>query len=270
MIRLIWNFFVLGTSLFILLLPRATEAGFITIETDVQASVGDSTGTAKIRVTNKGDEAAYNIRISADIGGNVKKGPLQEILKPNHDISETITAPVDYKKPGRYPVIVWIDYTDQNQYPFTAISIVYLNFQEPVVGRVVGEMPPLEMEDRGNLRVKVKNLEQNERDIKVRLVVPEEFSSSSSRQEIRLKPGAEETLSFELRNVSALAGSSYQVYTLLQYEDQQYHYANAIGSIVAVQATKTFFERYQKPLIGIAIVLAILVAYFNLRRRQTG
>lgn len=247
--------------------PSVSHATYITMETSVATELQEDTLRVHVTVTNKGDEPAYNVKMTAEMNGNIKSGLLRESLKPNDPYTEELTAPIEYKKPGRYPVIVTVDYTDQNQYPFTALSVVYVNYQEAVVGRVVGLVETTPVSDRGKVRVKVRNLEQSDEKISVRLVVPKELTVSSPKREVSLKPGMEETVVFEISNLSALPGSSYQIYALLTYEHDRYHYSNAIGGNIKVEEKKSVFNEYRNLLIAVAVVLALVVAYFNIRRR---
>lgn len=246
-----------------------TEAKYITMETEVTAGIEVDTAKIHVGVTNKGDEPAYNIRVSTDVSGKVTSAPLREILKPNDQYSQDLTAVLEYKKPGRYPAIIIVDYTDKNQYPFTAISIAYLNYKESVVGRAVGEVIPSVMSDKGTLKVKVKNLEESDERIEVSLVLPKELKSPNPKKEVSLKPGKEDTLLFDITNISALPGSSYQVYALFGYEHDQYYYSNAIGGNIKVEQRKSLLEQYQTPLIAIAVTLILIVAYFSGRRRKS-
>jgi len=244
-----------------------SEAKYITMETVVTVQIQGDFVQVHVMVVNKGDEPAYNVKISAEINGNIKSAPLKESLKPNDPYSEDLAAPIEYKKPGRYPVIVIVDYTDQNQYPFTALSVVYVNYQETVVGRVVGQIETTPVTDRGEVKVKVRNLEQSEEKIAVRLVVPKELTAPVSKKEVSLKSGAEETVVIDISNLSALPGSNYQIYALLTYEHDRYYYSNAIGGSIKVEEKKSVLNTYRGLLIVAAIALVLIVAYFNIRRR---
>lgn len=246
------------------LFVQVSEASVISMQIEAVASVEGNTLKVPVRVANTGDEPAYNVRINADIGGRGQSGSLKGVLGVNEKYSEELTAPVSYQKPGRYPVVVTVDYTDQNQYPFTAVNITYLNYKEGTVGRVVGEVPAISIAESGRLKVKIKNFEQREEKIDVRLVIPKELSISTPNREVTVKPASEETMAFDLKNVSALPGSNYLIYALLEYEDANYHYANAVVSNLKVEKKKPFLETYKWPLTGAIIILAVVVIFLNL------
>jgi hypothetical protein len=253
-----------------LTVAATAHARFITIEANVNAGIEGETATISVNISNKGDEAAHNVVVRAEIGGAVQTGLLREALLPNERYSETFNTVVEYQKPGRYPVIVTVDYTDGNQYPFSALSIVHLDYRENVVGRVVGELGSASIGPRGSVKLNVRNLGQTEERLTARLVTPRELSASPATREVRLKPNEKEALAFKVRNESALSGSQYQVYALLDYEQDNYHFSNVVGGQISVEDTQDALPAYTAPLIGVAILVGGVLAYVNLRKRPRG
>lgn len=264
---MIIRYVLLGLLALTLISARVSEASFIAITTETAAKIEDSTAKIVVGVTNKGDESAYNVKISAAIGGKIIAGPLIDLLKVNDKYSETLTGSVDFKKPGTYPVIIAVEYTDANRYPFTASSVVYVNYKEGAVSRVAGEIAAISIADSGRLRVKIKNMEQAEEKIAIRLVAAKEFLISTPEKQITLKPGLEETVVFDIKNLSALTGSNYPVYAILGYEDDKYHYTSGIGGAIHIEEEKPILTRYKKPLIAVAVILSLIIVYMNVRRK---
>ena len=262
------RYIVSGLWVLILLFVQPSEASFIAITTETAVKIEDNTAKILVGVTNKGDESAYNVKISAAIGGKIIAGPLIDLLKVNDKYSETLTASVDFKKPGTYPVILAVEYTDANRYPFTASSVVYLNYKEGVVSRVAGEIAAISIADSGRMKVKIKNLEQAEEKIAIHLIAAKEFLIPTPEKQITLKPGLEETVVFDIKNLSALTGSNYPVYAILGYEDEKYHYVNVLAGNIKVEEKKTFVAEYKWPMVVVAIILVGLIGYLNLRRKQ--
>jgi hypothetical protein len=245
----------------------AAQARFITIEANVNAGIEGSAVRTLVNVTNRGDEPAHNVVVRAEVGGVVKTGHLREALLPNERYSETFETPVEYRKAGRYPIIVTTDYTDGNQYPFSALSIVHLNYQENIPGRVVGEIAAATVGSSGSVKLTIRNLGQTEERLNARLLVPQELSVSPANRDLRIKPGGEESAAFKVRNVAALPGSQYQVYALLDYEQDNYHFSNVVGGQITIEPTGDPLAWYTAPLIAVAIAVGGALAYVNLRRR---
>lgn len=254
----------------VLTVAPAAQARFITMEATVDANIEGSTARTHVTISNKGDEPAYNVLIRAEIGGAVQAGPMQKALLPNEPYSETFNTTVEYQKPGRYPVIVTVDYTDGNQYPFSALSIVHLNYQENIVGRVVGDIGSASIDSSGSVKLRIRNLGQTEERLKARLITPRELSVSPATRELRIRPNGEESLSFKVRNASALPGSQYQVYAVLDYEQDNYHFSNIVGGQISVEQRQSALATYTTPLIAVAIVVGGALAYVNLRKRPRG
>ncbi len=248
-------------------LNQFVEARFISIETMATANVDKDIIKTLVEVTNKGDEATYNVIISIDIDGKVTKGTMKEVLKVNEKYSEEFTVEAGLKKAGRYPVIVNIEYTDQNQYPFTALSIVDLVYKENVISRVSGQLIAPVITDKGNLKVKVKNLEDIEKKVNILLAIPKELSSSNKQKEVAIKGGVEEFVEFDIKNISALPGSNYVVYAVLRYEDDNYHYAHAARGNIKIEEKKEIFKVYRWPLAAVVLILVFVALYINLRKK---
>jgi hypothetical protein len=246
------------------------HARFITIEANVNAGIEGETASILVSLANRGDEAAHNVVARAEIDGAVQTGLLREALLPNERYSETFKAPVAYQKPGRYPVIVTVDYTDGNQYPFSALSIVHLDYRETVVGRVVGELGSTSIGSRGSVKLRVRNLGPTEERLTARLVTPRELAASPATRDVRLKPDEKESLSFKVRNASALSGSQYQVYALLAYEQDNYHFSNVVGGKISVEDRDDGLAAFTAPLAAVAILVGGALAYVNLRKRPRG
>jgi hypothetical protein len=246
------------------------QARFITIEANVNAGIEGATATIAVNVANRGDEAAHNVVARADIGGAVQTGHLRGTLLPNERYSETFNTAVEYQKPGRYPVIVTVEYTDGNQYPFSALSIVHLDYGDTVAGRVVGELGSVSIGSGGSVTLNVRNLGQTHERLTARLVTPGELSAAPATRAVRLKPNEKKSLAFKVRNASALSGSQYQVYALLDYEQDNYHFSNVVGGQIAVKDSEDALAGYTAPLIAVTVVAGGVLVYVNRRKRPRG
>ena len=255
--------------LLVLTTGRIALASNITLETTTTVTVDQGTANVLITVINKGDEPAYNVRIQAEVNKETKAGPHEEQLNVNSEQAQHLAFEMKGMKPGRYPMTLYVDYTDRNQYPSTALSVVYVDYQDHGSSRISGEMKPVEISERGRIKIKTKNLENTDKNTKVRLVLPKEFSGEPPVAELKLPPGGEETLVFEMKNLAALPGSRYPIYAVIEYDDEEYHYANAVSGMVTVLESQSVFTVYQTPLIAAALVLIAIVIYLNVRRKRT-
>ncbi len=243
-------------------------ASIITLETTTAVTVDKETANVHVTVVNKGDETAYNVRIQAELNKEKKAGSHKEQLDVNGEQTQDVAFEMKGMKPGRYPMTLYVDYTDRNQYPSTALSVVYVDYQDHAASRVTGEMKPLEISEREKMIIVIKILENTGKDTKVRLIVPKEFSGEPPVTELKLPPGGEKTLVYEVKNLAALPGSRYPIYAVIEYDDEQYHYANAVSEMVSVTEKRSVFTVYQRPLIAAALVLIAIVVYLNVRKKR--
>ncbi len=216
--------------------PGPARASFITIEIESGAELFQNNLKVSLKVANKGDESAGNLKTSIEAAGRTIYGKSRKILGPNENFTEELTSDVSFQRPGRYPVLISVDYTDANQYPFNALTINYVDYGDAPNARVTGSIGVIRLSDRERMKVSVKNVDQVERKVSVRLVTSKEFAVSDRVREITVLPGDEKELFFDIRNSGGLSGSTYPVFALITYEDAAYHYLNvASGNIMVVK-----------------------------------
>ncbi len=256
--------FLFTTLLFILgaAAPGAAHASFISIEIGSGAELLQNKLKVSVRVTNKGDESAGNVKTSIEAGGRRIYGKARKVLAPNEHFTEEFTNEVSFEKPGRYPVLISVDYTDANQYPFNAMTINYADYGDAPNARVTGNIGVLDVSDRERMKVSVKNVDEVQRKVSVRLVTSKEFAVSDKVQEIDLSPGEEKKLIFDIRNNGGLSGSTYPVFALITYEDAAYHYMNLTsGSIMVIK--RGVWHIIKAPLaILLGIILSIILLFY--------
>ena len=77
---------------------------------------------------------------------------------------------------------------------------------------------------------------------------------------IELSPKEEKTLSIGIESFSALTGSTYSIYALLDYEEDGKHYsASATGVVNVVDKKRLFFMPYWLIILIIIILAALFV-----------
>lgn len=264
----VWTRFLLAGLFLTLVSISVARAGFISIQTDLLVTPTASGASVEIKVSNHGDEAAHNLRVTVEVGGEVQKSVLHDRLEVEGSITELLEFESKFEKPGMYPVLTSVDYTDAARYPFTAISVGEVNYQERVLGRVAGQVMIEPFSKRGEARVTVKNLEKVEKQFNVRLFIPKEFSASRVSQEVTVAPGKEEKVDFGFENLSALQDSQYQVFAVVTFTDEAYHYTHTMSSTAHVIPSKSFVGRYYAILVAVASVLLVLVVSLNIRKRR--
>ena len=244
------------------------QGSFISMETKTSATFQENTLVVKVGVTNKGDESAYSVQVSVDANDKVASTPVKDILQTNE--TYTVEAPfdMDIQTVGRYPLIVTVDYTDLNQYPFSAISSSYFVYKEDVSPRIHGKIDSVGISKSGKLVLTLKNLLETAKKVRVKLSVPRELSVSEPIKDVDMDSRSEKTIRFAIKNFSALAGSSYHVFAVIGYDDNNKHCTVTIPGMVKIMEKKDFLQTYKWVFIGIgaALLTAFLWIQFGVRR----
>jgi hypothetical protein len=257
-------FLVLLSSLFILG-PIPAKAGFITLQTQTTPSFDGKKFKLKVNVTNRGDEPTYNVVVSADVNGAVTLSPAKEVLEINETYSLELVSDLTFEKPGRYPVVVNVDYADANQYPFSSPSISHVVYQDSLPLQIFGTLENVELSTGGTVKLTLKNMDEKEKKAMVRLVIPKELSSSDLSATVPLKGRSEKEMRFKIKNFSALPGSTYSIFAIIGYDEGNQHYSTSVGGSVKVIPDPGFVKTYQPFLIGLGVVLGTGFVYLNLR-----
>lgn len=260
-----------NTSIFIFFLFLAAIAGisdakFISIETSTSLNISGEKAQVVVLTKNKGDEPAYNLKVSVEIGGRQFEGLQKEALSLNEQYRAEFNVAPDFKKPGRYPVVVNVDYTDANLYPFSALSAVYINYKDALNARAAGVIAPVTLSKKGRISLEVNNMDSMERTFRFRLIAPKEMLIANPEGDVTVGPGMGKTVSFDVKNISALPGSVYPVFALLGYEDDKHYYSTVSAGNITIVKEKSFLDAYKWLLFGILAVLIAVVVFYNYGR----
>jgi len=248
--------------LFLLLIPIAA-ASYISIQSSITTTENETT----ITVTNFGDEPAYDVQLSLDINNqkaisNIKK---QLNIKETFKWEEPLTTTL--KNPGKYPSILTTNYQDANAYPFSAISVSTLDYKQATISDISANMDNIELSEKGKLVLTIKNLAENPKDLNIRLIAPKELTSDKGRLSINLEPKSEKAINFEIKRFSALAGSSYAVFAVIEYDEDNRHYTTHTSGIVKIIEKKNIFTNHNL-LITLLVLLIIIFIYFQFRKKK--
>ena len=204
---------------------------------------------AEIRVGGK--------RVLAD-----KKGELK-IDEAYQNIS---TFKLNLQKPGQYPLTLVMHYTDANQYPFSALTAQTFVYQKEAVSTLFGQLKSVTISKEGKLTLTIKNLGDTEAKTKTYLVAPRELTVEEKPSEFKLGPKSAQDLSFIVKNFSALAGSTYQVFAVSEAEDADFHYTNVFPGTVKI-VEKNIFANYQIYFFALIIVLLVVFVAFQFKKK---
>ena len=243
--------------LFLLAIPLAA-ASFLTIQSAI--TVADN--KTIVKTTNLGDETAFNVQLSLEI--NDKK--IVSDVKKQLGIRESFEweAPLAAKPgiPGKYPLILATNYQDANSYPFSAISVSAFDYTQGTISDIAAKISNIELSGKEKLELAVKNLAETEKQLRIRLIVPKELSADKDSTSLNLPGKSEKALNFEIKKFSALAGSTYAVFAVVEYDEGNKHYTSITSGVVKVVEKNNIFTN-QNLLIALLVILVIIFIYFQ-------
>ena len=258
----------IGLLLFLIVSGSANPAvaGYISMQTKIQGTLEGNKLHVSAEVTNRGDESAYNVQISAQVAGNSVTSAVTEVVGVEETISQSLTIDVAFAKPGHYPLLVTIHYTDANQYRFSALNLLSIVNQQATAANILGVLKGDQLGSKGSVALKVKNLDNHPKTVQLHFILPQELSTPDVEKTFTLGPHEEVDFSLEVNNFSALPGSSYPVYALLEYELDDRHFMTSASSTVEI-ITEDLLLTNRTLFIGAGIVLAIIFIYVNVRSK---
>ena len=251
--------------LILLTLPYPALSGTISLTTTITTDVFTTErGEISVTLTNSGDEPAYNTQLSI-ISDHFSSKPVSVgVLGVNNPVTINISLEsVKELKEGNYPVALVIEYTDANGYPFSSVSPITITYKNPYPSRITASIESLEI-DGGRprlLKMKIRNGDQIEREITVKIILPVELSSDTTEKKIKIGPKEEKELDFKISNFGGLSGSTYVILGVIEYEDD-YHHSSFARGVVRIVEPKSFFKPSKNVVIPLVVFLvAILVLY---------
>jgi hypothetical protein len=242
-----------------LLLAGAARASYISLNTTVSVKVEGQQLKLLVSAVNKGDEAAYNVQAECRVAGRSVLAAKSGELPVNAPYQATLTMPLALPRPGSYPLVLVMHYTDANQYPFSALSVQTFIYRQEAVAPLFGRVRSTAFAREGQLNFKLKNLGERELRAGTRLVAPRELTSEQAEVPLVLAPRSEQGGSFTVHNFSALAGSTYQVFAVTEFDDGGLHYTGVAPGTIKIVEERSFLGLGQTAII---VILAVLVLVF--------
>jgi len=249
------------------------SATYIQISTTIttESVITKNETEINIQAVNLGDEPAYNVQLSLLLPHGFSSNYLYpKILYPNRTFTGTFKLNIDEDlKPGRYPIMLMVYYTDANSYPFTSISAVYLVYKEPTPVMLRANAMPIEIPHNGSgtLKIGIANIDNKPHNITLKLYLPNELRSNNYKEEIYLESSENKEIEFQISSLGALPGSTYIIFISMEYEDQLHYSSTASGTVTILKSESTADSKWKSwTLIGIAILLVLIFAYYQFKK----
>jgi hypothetical protein len=247
-----------------LMVPRV-HAGSISLESQIKTLVADETAEATVSVVNRGQESAFSLLIRAEWPDIAEESKVEPVLKPTGSSTAHFKTSLKKYIPGSYPLTLRLLYVDGNQYPLSALSVTTFNIGQVLTAEILGVLEPLSLSKSGTLHLRIKATDGRSRRVSVRVVLPVQLTIDPPIQEIDLPAGQEQGLSFHIRNFSALPGSRYPIFAIIEYTEDGRHGTALAPSLVDVVPNSAPQDYMHYALIAFIAILAVFTIYMQIR-----
>ena len=200
-----------------MIMPLLSFAGVIRLLPEAHIEFTNGIPLAVVQITNLGDEPFRVLSIDALLQGvrtNVSPG---ESLVPDEVSQHRLVFPGMLLKPDATPAVIRIKYTHPNGNVFSALTLGLI----PPSGKtedswVSANLSSLSIGRTGKITIQMILLEDVPSEVKVRLILPDEFTSESTERKVTLEPDAKRIETFEVVNHSGVPGSTYTIYAIVE------------------------------------------------------
>ena len=229
---------VLGLLLVMILVTigQPCSARYITLNIKPHAEVVERFLSVSAVIANEGDEPARAIQVSLETEGHAVTLPSIGDIRPHDQTTVKLSLPVGALDPGSYTGILRVGYTDANGYVLSTVAIVPVSKRVNPPSPVTVVLRADDVASSSNVNVQVNNVVRKTMPARVRLITPRELTVTPSESHIVLHGGQEESVRFAIRNASALPGSSYAVFAIVDAEENGTHTSTAQSDRVSVLA----------------------------------
>jgi hypothetical protein len=241
-------------------------AGEITLRLASTAELGSGSLRVALKVTNAGDDTAFALRPRVALGERELLGGSRASLVPGASFEVALAMPAPPLGLGRWPFRVAVDYADGNSHPYQSLQagLLVVGQPAPFALKLDGiEATPLQ--DRGTLKLALHNPGAHAVRARVSLLVPADLEPPARSEDVALAPAERRALTLPLGVRTALVGSRYAVYVLVEYDDAGAHQAWLAEAVVAIRERR---PRLAFGLSAAALGLLVLWAALLLRRRR--
>ena len=253
-------------SLLLLLLAfltGAAAASYISLNTTLTTKVENNQLRVLLESINKGDESAYNVQAEIWVGDKKFLAKKRQDLGINQTYKAYTTFNLGKIKPGQYPLVLILHYTDANQYPFSALTCQTYSYKaENLPSDIFGRMKSRTFWKEGKVKLTLKNMSDSEISASTFLVIPREITVDGGVQKTTLLPKSQQTINFSVENFSALSGSNYQIFAIAEYEKDGRHQTSITpGMLKIVEAKKILGINYIYFIVIFTVLVIIFIAF---------
>lgn len=243
-------------------LSASAEGGFISLKTTISIIITNRTANVFLSIENLGNEPASSVQPAIYFLNESLYGEVKSLLGPQSKYAANYSFFLGEIK-GAYPLIAYVHYIDSNGYKFSSASVNRVIIGKTLVSDVIGKISDINMVDKGVLTVKVKNSDNKDYNVKASIILPQELTSEKTGEIISIKGNEEKGIAFKIHNFSALKGSKYSVFVLLEYDKNSGHVTEILSSAISIVEQRPNNQKFDKVFWILATALMLLLMLFT-------
>lgn len=252
----------------LLALALPAQAGKLVIAVTTEVLVQEANLEIKLKVANRGDEEALDVRAELPTYPEARKSKLIPRLEPGRSVELKLITPRQAAQPGRYAVLARVNYHDLNGHPYSALSHGLYFLAEDQSSSLIVEAEEVSLSDRETVEIKLINTQPHDLPFNVLIAAPKELSAGPFNGPERIPARDKEWASFDIWNLAGRAGSRYPVMLVLTHQEGGRHTTKVVRLTINLTRQENFVRRYLAWwLVGLALVMIVL-AYFQFRRKD--
>lgn len=246
-------------------------AASLTLEFDASTRFSGGMASARVTLTNQGDEQAKSVYVEALLGDQRISSSEIEALAVGASHTWDIQLGPPPKRPGVYTVAFRAHYSDIYGHPASGLHTIPLyTGQVPARSPIDARLSSATIDPSGELMLSMGAKVAFTSDVTCRLILPSEILCNAP--EVRLRISGVEPVEhrFAIENNGALRGSRYRVYVVIDYVHDGLHGSTEEAALVEVAPHRKMQNTERNLWITIiaALVIAFLAAQFFPRRRS--
>jgi hypothetical protein len=251
------------------LLPLAATAGFIQLRTTIDLDQTLSPPSLIITTANEGDSPARSVRVSASLDNLSTSLPPVRVIAPGESSVSKLTVATTPSLPGTYTAIAKLHYTDDNNVPFSAVTITEASFAPTSSEEWIAPVLSLKTrQDSATISLKMLSLTDQSENIRIRLILPDELSCANTNLEVTLPADSELFETFEIDTRHAQPNSAYAAWIILDADSQGQHLTASVPISIPVESSQTAPAPWQYILWLSAITFLVLCLGPNASRNS--
>jgi len=251
----------------LLIFSSISFASFISLKTTFSAKIVDNTLKVDLSSVNKGDESALNVQAEIKIGNKYLIAEKKPELKVGETYSFFESIFIPQYKPGNYPAILTLHYTDANEYPFSAVSCQTYQIGKKIPSSLSMQGRSTAISAKGKVKLTIKNPGGLEVKGTISLIAPKEIVIANNPHACAIKPRSQNAAFFEISNASALSGSTYNLFGIFEYDDNGQHFSIITPLTVKIRANDGFLGMSYSFIFILLISLVALFVFFQFKRK---